>query len=401
MGDEQHMTGYILDPQYETLDIIDEYQSFIWTERYNAMGDFQLDVRPDSHTVKYLKFPNYIQLMGSDILMCIERYQLSSDLEEGDLVTVTGSDLTSILATRVVYYKLKFTSEAVVTAVNKIFDGNLKDSSKKERILSFLHRGPDDLKRNLDRKYTGEFIGEDCLSAIQTVCDTIDAGLKVIPMLEAPDPGFMELILYDGTDRSDEQEDRPPVIFTPKYENIANTQYVEDQLPLANAALVIGGEHSNLTLMSDGSTTDTDPVDIFAYVTKVDSLRDRNRVEVTVDASGQSTTNEKGVRLTRKQYAEALVKTANTELDKLKVNKTFTGQVDPYRQFIYRRDFFLGDICTIQDAYGHSEKVRVAEIVHSEDVSGYVITPTFTTLTVLPDPSEGSSSTTTIPVTGS
>lgn len=390
MTDEQHMIAYILDLKYETVDMVDEFQSFIWTERYNSTGDFQLDLRPDSHSIAGLKFPNYLQLMSSDILMCIETYQLKSDLEEGDLVTITGRDLTSILATRKVYYKLTMKDEAIISAVNKIFNGNILDSTKAERKYSFIVRGKDSLVRNLDRKYNGEFIGESCLDAIIEVCDAMDAGIKMLPKLTTA--GQMELILYDGVDRSDEQEIVSPVIFTPKYENIVSTEYYEDQTPLPNAALVIGGEHSNVTLMSDGSVVDSDPRDIYAYINKKDSVRDRYRVEATVNASGQSQEDEKGVRLTRLEYATAITKTGNTELDKLKVNKTFTGQIDPYRQFIYRRDFFLGDICTIQDSYGHSEKVRVAEVVHSEDASGYVVTPTFTTLTVLPDPSEGSSS---------
>lgn len=388
-GTPFHMQGYILDESFETLDIVDEYQSFVWTERYYEAGEFQLDVRPNSHMAEFLKWPNYLQLTGSDILMCIQTVELQSNIEEGDILHIEGQDLLSILNTRKVYYKLAFKDEALLTAINKIFNDNILDSTKTERKYTTISRGTDELTRNKDRKYTGDLIGDGVGDAIGEVCQSADWGMKMLP--DFTTSGKMKLILYDGVDRSDEQEALPPVVFTPSYENILNSKYFEDTTPLANAALVIGGEHSNLTLMSDGSTTDTDPADIYAYINRTTTARNRARVECTVDGSGESTTDKDGNRLSRMQYATNLVNAANTAMDKMKITKSFSGEVDPYRQFIYRRDFELGDICTIQDAYGHSGKVRVCEIMHSEDESGYFMTPTFMTLTELPDPSEISS----------
>lgn len=381
-----HMQGYILDESFETLDIIDEYQSFVWTERYYEAGDFQLDVRPNSHMAEHLKWPNYLQMTGSDILMCIETVELRTDLENGDILHVTGQSLLSILNTRKVYYKLAFKDEAIVTAINKIFNDNILDSTKTERKYTTISRGTDSLHRNKDRKYTGDLIGEGVGDAIGEVAQAADFGMRMLPDFSTS--GKMKFMLYDGVDRSDKQDALPPVVFTPSYENILNSKYFEDTTPLVNAALVIGGEHSNLTLMSDGSTTDTDPADIYAYITRKKSARNRARVECTVDGSGEPTSDKDGNRLNRTQYATNLVNSANSAMDKLKINKSFSGEVDPYRQFVYRRDFDLGDICTIQDAYGHSGKVRVCEIMHSEDESGYYMTPTFMTLTELPDPSE-------------
>ena len=66
------------------------------------------------------------------------------------------------------------------------------------------------------------------------------------------------------------------------------------------------------------------------------------------------------------------------ELAKTSITQSFEGEVETRIQFIYKRDFTIGDLVQVQNEYGQSGKARVSEIVFSEDTSGESMTPTFT-----------------------
>ena len=66
------------------------------------------------------------------------------------------------------------------------------------------------------------------------------------------------------------------------------------------------------------------------------------------------------------------------ELAKTSITQSFEGEVEARIQFIYKRDFNIGDLVQVQNEYGQSGKARVSEIVFSEDTSGESMTPTFT-----------------------
>ena len=86
-----------MSPDFVVQGYIEGYQSFIWTERYDAHGDAILtysleERRPDDFPLGW-----YITLRESNDLMRILSAEVTYDPEEGRLLVVTARALTGIL----------------------------------------------------------------------------------------------------------------------------------------------------------------------------------------------------------------------------------------------------------------------------------------------------------------
>ncbi len=55
------MDIWVLDENLEAVDIVETFNSFIWTDRYNEYGDFELRISIDDPSVKALRIDRYLQ----------------------------------------------------------------------------------------------------------------------------------------------------------------------------------------------------------------------------------------------------------------------------------------------------------------------------------------------------
>ena len=86
------------------------------------------------------------------------------------------------------------------------------------------------------------------------------------------------------------------------------------------------------------------------------------------------------IKLADPEYMDQLVQRGNANLSENKEVVSFEGEIDTSLMYQYEKDFFEGDIVQIADEYGHEAKVRILEIVMSENESGSSVYPTFETL---------------------
>ena len=70
-----------------------------------------------------------------------------------------------------------------------------------------------------------QYNGENLYNTIQTLCQINNIGFKIT----LTDNGFFVFKLYSGTDRSYDQLINPYVTFSPKFENIINSNYIESK----------------------------------------------------------------------------------------------------------------------------------------------------------------------------
>ena len=56
---------------------------------------------------------------------------------------------------------------------------------------------------------------------------------------------------------------------------------------------------------------------------------------------------------------------------------SFEGTVEPNTTFVYKQDYFLGDIVTVENEFGISVGARITEIVEVQDDNGYSVEPKF------------------------
>lgn len=349
----------VLNTNLDAVSIVDTYESFIWTDRYYEYGDFELYTAMRDGLLDYIKQDYYLQSRDSEHVMIIEKIQIASDVEEGNHVTITGRSLESILDRRIIWGQ-------------KTLRGSLQNGI--ETLLNECIITPSDSNRNIsnfifeastDPAITGltieaQYTGDNLYDVIQKICEEKSIGFKV----SLNDSKQFVFKLYAGTDRSYDQTAVPYVVFSPNFENIVNSNYIESKSSLKNITL-IGGE-------GEGAAR---------KYTTVGSGSGLNRRELFTDARDISSDVGDGVVLTDAEYTAQLKQRGKEKLAENTDVTSFEGQVETTIMFKYGEDFFNGDVVQIANEYGHETKARILEIVMSENEEGTSVYPTFKTIT--------------------
>lgn len=226
----------VLNTELEAISIVDEYESLIWTDRYQGYGDFELYASMKDGVLNELRQDYYLQNRNSDHVMIIEKIQITSDVEIGTHVTVTGRSLESILDRRIVWKQTRISGN-LQNGIHTLLDENvISPSDSNRKIDNFVFKASVDpaiTKLTINAQYTGKNLYD----TIQKICEESGIGFKVT----LNDNKQLVFELYAGINRSYEQTENPYVIFSPKFENIINSNYIETKSSLKTIALV-GGE---------------------------------------------------------------------------------------------------------------------------------------------------------------
>lgn len=352
------MDTFILDAAYQAVAVLDTFQSRIWTDRYNRYGDFEVYIPAIMPVCSFLQEGYYLYSPDlSDRMMIIEDIQLKCDPEDGDFYTVTGRSLESILARRVVwgYREIKGNLQEGVKA---LLNENVINPTKVTRkIPNFEFRDSTD-SRITSLTLDAQYFGDNLYEVIAAICDEKSLGFRVLPNFTN---GGLIFELFKGVERALDQTANPYVIFSPDFDNFISSNYLETTSNYKNVALV----------GADGEGSARKYIDAYEGNDEPSGL---SRRETFTDAYGVS----KDAETTEEDYNKQLKQKGLEELADLKVTKAFEGEIDSSRQYVYGRDFGIGDVVQVTNNYGQSGKSRVSEVVMSEDDTGFIITPTFT-----------------------
>lgn len=240
----------ILDSNLQPLAVLDSYNSLIWTDRYCEYGDFEIYTRMSTDLLSFIKQGNYVSRKDSEHIMIIEKILISSDSEDGDYLTVTGRSLESILDRRIIW-GLKILSGTFQNGVKTLLNECMISPSNPDRkIDNFIFEestDPEITRLALNAQYTGDNLYE----AIVAMCSERGIGFKVT----LNENNQFVFKLYNGADRSYEQTDNTYVVFSPNFDNLISSNYVESKASWKNVTLV-GGEDqgSNRRYTAVGNT---------------------------------------------------------------------------------------------------------------------------------------------------
>lgn len=349
----------VLNTDLDAISVVDTYESFIWTDRYRQPGDFELYMSMMLSVLQYIRQDYYIWNRDSEHVMIIEKIRIDSDVEDGNHITVTGRSLESILDRRIVWGQQVIRGNlqnGVKTLLNSCI---ISPSDANRKISNFIFKESTDpavTSLTIDAQYTGDNL----LAIIEKICAEHDIGFKVT----LNDNKQFVFELYAGVNRSYDQTSNPYVVFSPKFENIINSNYIESKSALKTVTL-IGGE-------GEGSAR---------KYTTVGGGSGLNRREIFTDARDISSDAGNGVTLTDAEYTAQLQQRGREKLSENTDVTSFEGQVETTIMFKYGEDFFNGDIVQITNEYGHETKARILEIVMSENEEGTSVYPTFATIT--------------------
>lgn len=387
------MEGLILNRKFEAQCYLDAFESFIWTNRYNEPGDFEYYAPVDKTPMEYMVKDYYIWRQGTDRLMIIEDIEIDSDAEEGPHVTLTGRSLESLLERRVVAYRTIYSGN-LQNGIQRILNENAISPSDPERRIPGLRFIVNNDPRVAALTCEVNLLGETLLEVVENLCEVNDLGFQVT--YNEVNESF-DFMLYFGEDRSYAQEKNPWVVFSPEYDNLLGSNYYETDRNLRTAAVVAGDanyERGQEVVDVDGKPelTGLDRREMFVDASGIElpnptvneeSIRERLELRGKEEWEIQAAIDqamEEAITQTTAVYRDQLRQKGSEELAKTYITKSFEGTIEAVRQYVYDRDFFIGDIVQVRDQYGKEASSRITEVVTSHDISGEVLTPTFTTL---------------------
>lgn len=443
------MQAYVLNGESNAIDLIDTFISFVWTDRYCGYGEFELVLPAQYSHITSMEDGRYLRRRETDHVMIIETMQVITDVETGNQLIASGRSLESILDRRVVWDFVKLTGN-LQDCIFRLLNSNVINPTITDRAIPFFRYEASTDPYIVSQTVDLELHGENLYDVIVEICQERGIGFKV-----TMDGKYFVFKLYNGADRSYQQESNPWVVFSPEFENLVHTDYIQSSSVLKTAALVLG-----TTYKINEETEEEEPIETYLnvvsplypfkglnrreiYVTtqakydKIDkeslgtaedrvNIRDYQEYEVYYfDRDGWEEWKEEhpnSTLLTREDfyeyvwmftdphqqdaYKEALVaaqkdidneylelinnknqmvesdmrQAALNNLGKYQTSQSFDGELQSLHQYIFGRDFYMGDIVQVVNEYGLQGTARVTEIVYTHDVNGDLMYPTFTTV---------------------
>lgn len=372
----------ILDTNFDRIAEIDDYISLIWNESFKEAGDFEIYLPQDSPLVQHLKKGNYIWKQDTDRVMMVRKIRTATDSEEGSKAIITGRTLEWILHSRVAYEQIDSATyeNNLENYIKAILMSNLINPSISARkITNFIFAQSDDSAISDMTIEDQTTIGENIYDKIVNICNAKEIGFRVFLTSD----NKFEFKLYAGVDRTYGQTDNVYVIFSPEYDNLLESDYYTDADSVKTSAIIAGSKTENYDVTDVDGKTYSFPIP--QIVTTIgDDFTDLNREELFVDKGDVSrfftvSNGNQSVKMIYEYsvYANMLKQGGQTELDKYQSGEIFDAKVDPYGQFEYGKDFFIGDRIQIRDAFGREGVAVVASYMVSHGPEGYDAYPTF------------------------
>lgn len=351
------MDIYIMDRTFKTIAVIDTFKSFLWTDRYNSFGDFEIYTLPSQDILALAQQDNYVWFEQSKHLMIIDERVITSDVEEGDALIIRGRSLESILDRRIVWNQTILNGNFQNAVHQLLLDSIITPTITDRRIPNFVF-SPSSDPRITAMTVTAQFTGANLYDVIKQLCEERSIGFRIV----LDQYNQFVFSLYMGTDHSYDQTTNPYVVFSPNFDNIINSNYFETNRLLKTSGLVAGeGEGSDRRTATVGGGSGLD------------------RREQYIDARDISSTTDEG-DLPEEEYIAQLVQRGKERMAESIFVKTFDGDVEVTQMFVYGDDFAIGDIVQIVNEYNIEATTRIVELIFSANESGNNIVPTFTVI---------------------
>jgi hypothetical protein len=371
------MELYTLDPLLRREFVVDKFESLIWTERFQQFGDFQLDIVSSYKARSLLKTNTYLALNKSNYVMRIESVEDDVNEDGEKLLIVKGRSLEALLYDRVAYLMnaatqttttnpgtgevttsdVKWTITGTPAAVcRKIFhDICVVGTLDLNDVIPFINEGtfmPHDTIAEPTDSITVDISPTTVYDAIDQVAQVWDLGFR---LLRQVDMSKLWFDIYVGSDRTTAQTVLPAVVFAPEMDNLQNTKELMSIESAKNVAYVYSPAGFQMVFAAG---VDPDVEGFERHVLSVDAS------DITTD----STTD----------VVAALQQRGYEELAKNRAYQAFDGEISQNSQYVYGRDYNLGDMVETRNIDSVANNMRVTEQIFVEDKEGERSYPTLT-----------------------
>lgn len=361
----------------ETIGIIDTAKSIIWHSLYNGVGDFEIYIQATAQNISLLQVGYYVTRQNNDEIGIIDAVYITFTIQDGYMLTATGRFAKSLLERRLIY-KL---SDTVNTPT--ILRGNV-EIAVRQLVQDNAINCTFDSRRNIPVLGLAALKGFPYI-IVDSDGDPAQKQVSYQNLLEYTDGVLYEYGLsakvifnsgnkkllysvYEGADRfTGNTAGNEAIVFSVDYDNLNSSEYLYNVQPYKNAAL-IGGAGEGLerfyTLLTSGASGLT-LREMFVNASAVNrKYKDEHDEEQTY---------------TNAEYRAMLNQKGQEQLQQHIITETFTGEINAtFGLWQYGRDYFLGDIVTVQDnKIGKYVNVRITEATEVQDENGYTVNIVF------------------------
>lgn len=368
----------VLDKDYVTVEIIDSYNSLIWTERYNEAGDFELEgpVTATLLNVALLVLNSeddyFLFSSDSDVLMVIESVNIKTDVEAGNTIMFAGPSSEGLLGRRIVmgtFVPGVYFNDTIGTLLRDNFNSPEDTNRQTTPITHVTYDGI------TEYPYYKEWTGDQVLKIVSEMHQNVELGFKMMPNLDGVGWTFET---YAGVDRSYAQQNTSWVCFSPGFANLIDSEFLRSTKQYKNVLFCLGGEHTITETSGDTTTETVIQPEVLITEKGISTPTGWRRREEFYDAGSVSWEKEDSEEdVTVEEYIQRMTDAGITELQTMTHTTAFDGEVDTSQQFQYGRDFGLGDIVEVENEYGISGRCRVTEICRSIERGNDKLIPTF------------------------
>lgn len=373
------MELYTLNSDLERTGVVDVFESLIWTDRYQDLGDFKItvprDLRPGQTPSQNKTFKDIFEesplvaCNTSNRLMFVENIIDGVNEEGKKILSVSGTSAEKILANRVAKNALGGLTASPtwnITGVPAAIARYIFDQICVEGILD---------EADIIPLYTpGNFYPEDTIAepvdeidlqippksvydAIRDICAVYDLGFRLV---RHPYTGAIYFNIYTGRNRTSAQNTDAPVVFSPQLDNLTNTQELKSIEFQKTGAYVFSNLNCE-TVYAEGIDETTIGI---------------NRKMMMVDATDLAEDDD---------ISANLIQRGKMALGENRGMFAFDGEIRQQNSYRYGIDYNVGDLIEQRDATGFRNYMRVVEQIMTSDAEGERSYPTFSkNLTVTP-----------------
>ena len=346
--------------------VCDSFSSLLWDIEYYQCGSFEVYIAANPENLSIFQTGRIIgRDDDSQHFGIIESVQIDTDAENGDYLTVRGRFLMCLLERRIIHPTYNVTaakaySEIVRNAVT------LNAIQQNNRRIPGLSLGTVS-GTCWEQTATLQVSYENLMEWVYTFCEKIGGTANIRLVKNSGETYKMVFDLSEGTDRSITQDDEPHIIFSDAYSNLLSFSYASDSAITRNFAYIYGhGEGS-------GRKHTTYCVgDEPAYLSRYELYVDAKDISEEEQVEGETVPipEEKYIELLKTRGSEKLVDPKTAAESEIAADST---------QYIYNRDYFVGDYVTVEHKrFGMIQpKVQLIGMIEAFDQNGRSLTPTF------------------------
>lgn len=359
------MDVYILDSLLRRIDVVDQYESFIWTDRWYELGDFELVVDASWKNQQRLRNDALLAINDSDHIMIIQSVLMKGDDNASRMMlTVKGKSLEYILEDRVAKASLDpltifprwylsgapgYLARSIVKEI--CVNGMLNASDIIPMLIVPLVQGqaiwPLDTIPESNVPIKMELEPGTLLAAVQQICKANSLGFGI---LRNPDKPELYFEVWTGSDRTaGNSAGLSPVVFSSNLETLENTTELTSKETYKNVAYVLS-DKGGAIVHGNGDGSNRMGLSRRVLLVVIDNLRENNSENYMSTAD-----------LLQKRGREALASHRQIHALDGEISKS---------SYKYRKDYFLGDLVEMQNANDVKKIMRVTEQIFVSDAEG-------------------------------